>query len=100
MGMSFGQFSLVIERLGHIALRKECHILADAELLGRFIDTRDERAFSEIVRRYGPLVWSACQRILNHRADAEDAFQATFIVLARKASSIRARSLLAGWLYG
>lgn len=69
----------------------------DAELLGRFVAQRDEAAFAEIVRRHGPMVLRLCQRALRHAQDAEDAFQATFVVLARKAPTVKN---LGGWLHG
>jgi RNA polymerase sigma factor (sigma-70 family) len=72
----------------------------DEELLERFVAQRDEAAFAALLRRHGPLVWGICQRLLAHRQDAEDAFQATFLVLARKAASIGRRKLLANWLFG
>jgi RNA polymerase sigma factor (sigma-70 family) len=72
----------------------------DEELLGQFVAERDEAAFAAIVRRHGPMVWAVCQRVLVHRQDAEDAFQATFLVLARKATAIGRRKLLANWLFG
>ena len=62
--------------------------IGDVDLLARFIASRDESAFAEIVQRHGPLVWALCRTNLN-AADADDAFQATFLVLARKAKSIR-----------
>jgi RNA polymerase sigma factor (sigma-70 family) len=74
--------------------------LSDGELLERFVSRRDEAAFEAIVRRHGPLVWGACRRILRGHHDAEDAFQATFIVLARRADSITPREMLPNWLYG
>jgi RNA polymerase sigma factor (sigma-70 family) len=72
----------------------------DADLLARFADRRDEPAFRELVRRHGPLVLGVCRRVAGHAQDAEDAFQAVFVVLARKAGSIRRPELLGNWLYG
>jgi hypothetical protein len=72
----------------------------DHELLSRFAAYRDEAAFSTLMDRYGPLVFGICRRALQHQQDAEDAFQATFLILARRASAIRKRSSLGSWLYG
>src|SRR5579883_1814388 len=72
--------------------------LADADLLRRFAAGGDEPAFAEIVRRYGPLVWGVCRNMLPHDADAEDAFQATFVVLVRSAGTVRGG--LGPWLHG
>lgn len=71
----------------------------DRELLERYVDGRDEFAFAELVRRHGPMVLSVCRRIMRHEQDAEDVFQATFMVLARRAGSIRKGESLSGWLY-
>jgi RNA polymerase sigma factor (sigma-70 family) len=71
----------------------------DQELLQRFAACGDEAAFTALLRRYGPMVLGVCRRVLHHHHDAEDAFQATFFLLARKAASIRRRESLAGWLY-
>jgi RNA polymerase sigma-70 factor (ECF subfamily) len=73
---------------------------SDGRLLGDFIARRDEAAFAELLRRHGPMVFGVCRRALANRHDAEDAFQATFLVLARKARSLARREAVAGWLYG
>lgn len=74
--------------------------MTDGQLLGCFIDLKDEVAFEALVRRHGPMVFSVCRRLLPNHHDAEDAFQATFLVLARKASSVRPRERVANWLHG
>src|SRR6516225_3455539 len=72
----------------------------DNELLKRFLADRDENAFEALVRRHGPMVLALCRRILRDPQDAEDAFQATFLVFVRKSSSIAKPELLGNWLYG
>src|SRR5260221_5789393 len=72
----------------------------DAWLLARFRARREEGAFEALVRRHGPMVWSVCRRVLGNEQDAEDAFQATFLVLARKAGSIRNTEAVGSWLHG
>ncbi len=72
----------------------------DAQLLERFVAHRDEAAFAALVRRHGPMVLGVCRRTAGHADDADDAFQAVFLVLARKAASIRAPARLGAWLYG
>lgn len=77
--------------------------LSDEELLGRFVARRGadaEAAFATLVERYGPMVLGVCRRVLGNRHEAEDAFQATFLVLARKANSIAGPQQLANWLFG
>src|SRR5215510_3336415 len=69
----------------------------DAELLRRFVTSSDSAAFELIVRRHADAVWAACRRMLT-RADAEDAFQATFLALIRKAKQIRT-ACVGGWLH-
>jgi RNA polymerase sigma factor (sigma-70 family) len=72
----------------------------DGELVRRFAADRDEAAFTTLVRRHGPMVWSVCSRLACNANDAEDAFQATFLILARKAASLRNPESLGPWLYG
>jgi uncharacterized protein (TIGR03067 family) len=74
--------------------------LADAELLERFTHYSDHASFELILRRYGPMVLGVCRRLLANRHDAEEAFQATFLVLIRKAHSVRREERLGSWLYG
>ncbi|HEX3150366.1 MAG TPA: sigma-70 family RNA polymerase sigma factor [Gemmataceae bacterium] len=74
-------------------------LLSDAQLLGRFIASRDEAAFAVLLQRYGRLVYGVCRNVLRHEHDAEDAFQATFLVFSRRASAIRAEEALGSWLY-
>jgi RNA polymerase sigma factor (sigma-70 family) len=73
---------------------------ADSQLLGAFLAERSELAFAALVERHGALVFAVCNRVLRHRQDAEDAFQAVFLVLARRAADVWPRDALGSWLYG
>ncbi len=98
--MATSRISGVIQHLRRAVLLQEGAGLSDGQLLEDFISRRDEAALAVLVRRHGPMVWGVCRRILRHHHDAEDAFQATFLVLVRKAASVLPRGLLANWLYG
>src|SRR3954470_22539888 len=92
---------MVVDSLAQTVHRLAAEIASatDADLLGRFVARRDESAFALLVRRHGPMVFGVCRRMLGHQQDAEDAFQATFLVLARKARAVRPDDL-GRWLYG
>jgi RNA polymerase sigma factor (sigma-70 family) len=90
----------VLLHLRRAVFQKDGAGLTDRQLLGCFIDHRDEAAVATLVRRHGPMVWGVCRRVLGDHHDAEDAFQATFVVLVRRAASIRPREMVGNWLYG
>jgi RNA polymerase sigma factor (sigma-70 family) len=86
--------------IGRCAGSKLHDTLSDSQLLDLFANRHAEAAFAALVRRHGPMVLSVCRRVLRHSQDAEDACQATFLVLAKKAHQLQRPSLLANWLYG
>jgi RNA polymerase sigma factor (sigma-70 family) len=90
----------VLASLRESALRRDGAGLTDAELLGCFIARRDEAAFEALLRRHGPMVLGVCRRVLRNEAEAEDAFQATFLVLVRRATAIQPLAMVGNWLYG
>src|SRR4051812_42565161 len=81
------------------AARADVPPVPDAELIRRFACDRDAAAFELLLWRHGPMVWGLCHRHLGHTHDAEDAFQAAFLALARHAASAGQRGAVAGWLY-
>jgi RNA polymerase sigma factor (sigma-70 family) len=83
-----------------LAAREVVGTLPDPDLVRRFVAGRDSAAFAVLVRRHGPLVWGVCRNLLPADADAEDAFQATFLALVRSAGAIRQTEALGGWLHG
>lgn len=92
--------SAALQQFGRALAAHDLGDASDAELVGRFAERRDEVAFTALVRRYGPVVFRVCRRVLRHDHDAEDAFQATFLVLAQKASAVRQAGAVGNWLYG
>jgi RNA polymerase sigma factor (sigma-70 family) len=97
--MATGPMTEVLRRLRGAALHNGSG-MTDGQLLECFVGRRDEAAFAALVRRHGPMVWGVCRRILPGHHDAEDAFQATFLVLVRRAESVAPGHMVANWLYG
>jgi RNA polymerase sigma-70 factor (ECF subfamily) len=98
--MAIGQHNSVIRHLRRAALLHDAADLTDGQLLERFLAGREEAAFEVLLRRHGPMVLGVCRRILSNAHDAEDAFQAAFLVLIRKGPSLQPRQTLGNWLYG
>ncbi len=98
--MATSQLKQVIHTLHRAAAPHEGAGATDGQLLESYIDSREETAFAALVHRHGPMVWGVCRRLLRCHQDAEDAFQATFLVLVRKAGSVVPKEKVANWLYG
>jgi C-terminal peptidase prc len=98
--MVTAQLSSVVRYLRKVQAGRLAASLTDATLLERFISQRDEAAFEALISRHGPMVLGLCRRVLRNTHDAEDAFQATFLVLVHKAGSVQKRTSLSNWLYG
>ena len=98
--MAARRTSGILEHVRRAALAPDGAGPTDGKLLERYVARRDEAAFEGLVRRHGPMVLGVCRRVLGNVADAEDAFQATFLVLVRKAASIAPRERVGNWLYG
>jgi RNA polymerase sigma factor (sigma-70 family) len=90
----------VIQHIRRVALLQAAGQRTDGQLLESFVRCREEAALEVLVRRHGPMVWGVCRRTLHSHHDAEDAFQATFLVLVRKASTVKPREMVGNWLYG
>jgi RNA polymerase sigma factor (sigma-70 family) len=98
--MGDGPAGTVIRHIRRLGVAQDTRDSSDAHLLQRFAADREEAAFAALVQRHGRLVWDVCRHVLRHEQDAEDAFQATFLVLAKKAGSVRKGEALASWLHG
>jgi DNA-directed RNA polymerase specialized sigma24 family protein len=94
--MAKKQPSAVLRHIRRLALMPATPDTTDSQLLEGFVLRREQEAFAALVRRHEALVWGVCSRVLRNRADAEDAFQAAFWVLVRKASSVRKRASIGG----
>jgi RNA polymerase sigma factor (sigma-70 family) len=90
----------VVQHIRKLVAFRAIQETTDRQLLGQFLASADEMAFAALVKRHGPLVLAVCRRVLRHQQDAEDAFQATFLVLAQRAASIRRTEALTSWLHG
>jgi RNA polymerase sigma factor (sigma-70 family) len=98
--MRDAQLGAVVRHIRRLAVPPDTQGLTDVQLLERFTRHREESAFAALMRRHGGLVWGVCRHVLRQEQDAEDAFQATFLVLADRAGAIRKRAALACWLHG
>ena len=98
--MTSNNMSEVLQHVRRAVLVQNGAGLSDEQLLEVYHSRGDAAALAALVRRHGPMVWGVCRRVLANYHDAEDAFQATFLVLVRKAASIAKPELLANWLYG
>src|SRR5262249_11136458 len=99
-GMATANVSDFLRRLTRGMVAETLADQSDRQLVEQFLDGHDEAVFEAIVRRHGAMVYRACWRVLQHHQDAEDAFQATFLVLAQKLRTVRKHASLASWLHG
>src|SRR5262245_48294968 len=97
--MSSAQVGAVLRHIRQLAAAREDHELPDHQLLERFAAQRDDAAFAALLKRHGPMVLGVCRSVLHDLHDAEDAFQAAFLLLAQKAGSIHRREAVSAWLY-
>jgi RNA polymerase sigma factor (sigma-70 family) len=98
--MAATELNKVVGYLRSVLIKQDAAGMTDGDLLKCYVQQRDEAAFEALVRRHGPMVLGVCRRVLRNSHDAEDAFQATFLVLVRKASALRSPGMVGNWLYG
>src|SRR5438128_2189600 len=98
--MASAQFSTLLRQIQLLAAGPGACPWRDDQLLDAFSERRDQAAFAALVGRHGGMVLRVCRRVLGHEQDAEDAFQATFLVLAQTSERISQRQAVAGWLHG
>jgi RNA polymerase sigma factor (sigma-70 family) len=98
--MAPGQTGTLLRHIRQFAATQAAKDLSDTQLLQRFVAHQEQTAFAALFQRYSPLVWKVCRRVLGREQDAEDAFQATFLVLAQRAASIRKGESVGSWLFG
>jgi hypothetical protein len=93
--MENAKTSKVVPHLRRAVLLGDGAGMTDEQLLDGFLSRRDDAALTALVRRHAPMIWGVCRRVLRHHHDAEDAFQATFLVLVRKAATVEPREMVA-----
>src|SRR5262249_22949220 len=98
--MATAQLGTLLRHIHKLAAGRCAQQWTDRQLLDDFANRRSEAAFTALVYRHGPMVLRVCRRVLNHEQDAEDAFQATFLVLARSTAAIRKADTVGAWLHG
>ena len=98
--MATSRLESAFRQLRRAVLIRDGAGLTDAQLLDLFIAQKDQAAFEALVRRHGPMVLKVCRRVVGNHHDAEDVFQATFLLLARKAFSLKSKDRVANWLHG
>src|SRR5262245_23555449 len=98
--MTNGRIGTVLRHVRRLEAARDAESTPDCGLLERFVADGDEAAFEALVRRHGPMVLGVCRRVLRHSEDTEDAFQAAFLVLARRAAAVRKADSLGSWLHG
>src|SRR5712664_413498 len=98
--MADAELGVVLRHIRTLAGSRVLAEASDGQLLERFARCREEAAFALLLRRHGPMVLGVCRRVLRQVEDAEDVFQATFLLLAQKVGSIRKRESVGSWLHG